>query len=71
MIKYLNPGRADWQVVFTIGPQEPYPNLSDIEAQIPHNAADIDKEAHRQRIKAAAFELFLTYAKNMSGLSRG
>lgn len=57
-------------VVFTIGPQEPFPPTKDIEALVPHNAADIDQEAHRERIKQEAYQSFMVYANTMSGLSR-
>ncbi|KAK9788452.1 hypothetical protein WJX73_007874 [Symbiochloris irregularis] len=57
-------------VVFTIGPHEPFPPAKDIDALIPHDAHENSHEDHRKRIKAEAYESFMTYANTMSGLSR-
>ena len=57
-------------VVFTIGPQEPFPPAKDVEALVPHNAHDKDADSHRKRIREEAYQSFMTYADKMSGLSR-
>eukprot|EP00891_Asterochloris_glomerata_P008705 jgi/Astpho2/8705/Aster-05272 len=56
-------------VVFTIAPKEPHPTDAEVEALVPHDAAEVDKAMHRKRIRQEAFDGFQTYIKKISGLT--